>query len=174
MKKTDIKKQDELRPEYDFETLKVRRVGPGHKDFAKYSNSSSDNTPFPISEGFFDHIQASIDFISTGSYAPNSQQYQNREALSIIIKKPPITLTIQEFPGNQLRVYVGSTDISVKSVFVSIVGKSIIIEEKLNLVADEKKAVGEKFYPNFDELIQKLGDKIDVSVSSDKHFSLNP
>lgn len=33
MKKVDYEMEDELRPEYDLRSLRVRRVGPGRKSF---------------------------------------------------------------------------------------------------------------------------------------------
>jgi hypothetical protein len=33
MKKDDTEMEDELRPEYDLRTLRVRRLGPGRKSF---------------------------------------------------------------------------------------------------------------------------------------------
>ena len=34
MKKDDLELEDELRPEYDLKSLKVRRMGAGRKNFA--------------------------------------------------------------------------------------------------------------------------------------------
>ncbi|MEK6335138.1 MAG: hypothetical protein AABM67_09325 [Acidobacteriota bacterium] len=36
MKKVKASKDDELRPEYDLNTLKVRRLGPGRKRFGEF------------------------------------------------------------------------------------------------------------------------------------------
>jgi hypothetical protein len=36
MKKVKASKDDELRPEYDLKTLKVRRLGPGRKRFGEF------------------------------------------------------------------------------------------------------------------------------------------
>ena len=33
MKKADVEMDDELRPEYDLSSLRVRRLGPGRKSF---------------------------------------------------------------------------------------------------------------------------------------------
>ena len=35
MKKIEVKKNDELMPEYDLKTLKVRKLGPGRTTFFK-------------------------------------------------------------------------------------------------------------------------------------------
>ncbi len=37
MKKDDLELTDELRPEYDLKSLKVRRLGPGRKRFGNYT-----------------------------------------------------------------------------------------------------------------------------------------
>ncbi len=37
-----MKKKDELRPEYDLKSLKVRRVGAGRKDFGTFVRLEND------------------------------------------------------------------------------------------------------------------------------------
>ena len=47
MKKVDAEMDDELRPEYDLKSLRVRRVGPKRKSF---TDNSSDNRTFLLSK----------------------------------------------------------------------------------------------------------------------------
>ena len=47
MQEPETKMDDELRPEYDLKSLRVRRVGPERKSF---TDNSSDNQTFLLSK----------------------------------------------------------------------------------------------------------------------------
>jgi hypothetical protein len=51
MKTADNEMEDDLRPEYDLKTMRVRRVGPGREGFGEYVKLAPDVAKvFPNSE----------------------------------------------------------------------------------------------------------------------------
>lgn len=105
----------------------------------------------------------SKEFPPIGSYAPKSQQL--REAFDVKVKAEslPLNIYLQEFPGNKLRVAVSATETSIKYLYIHIIGQDKTFSAVLTLTIKNQKTVGETFLPNFDGVIQKLGEKIYIA-----------
>jgi hypothetical protein len=69
MKKVEAEMEDELRPEYDLKSLRVRRVGPGRKSFGDLVRLEPDVAEaFPDAEAVNEALRSLIEIAkrSTG------------------------------------------------------------------------------------------------------------
>lgn len=106
----------------------------------------------------------SKEFVEVGCFSPVSSEYKVSEILNITAKNDTLTSVVQQSPGNEMRLAAISTDPTIKYVYIEVHGQpdSTPIKEIIELEASSDEAFGEKFLPDFDQIIQQLGNNITV------------